>query len=56
MRGDDPARSVPIETWVQALEGILVEKGYVQPASLDTIVETYEHGSVASVEGKIRAG
>ena len=28
---------------VEALESILVEKGYVDPAALDVIVETYEH-------------
>ena len=27
----------------EALESILVEKGYVKPAALDAIVETYEH-------------
>jgi nitrile hydratase len=27
---------------VRALEGVLVEKGYVEPAALDAIVETYE--------------
>ena len=28
---------------VRALESLLVEKGYVDPAALDVIVETYEH-------------
>jgi nitrile hydratase len=28
---------------VEALESILVEKGYVQPAALDAIIATYEH-------------
>ncbi len=28
---------------VRALETILVEKGYVDPATLDAIIETYEH-------------
>lgn len=32
----------PIELRVRALESILVEKGYVDPAALDAIVETYE--------------
>ena len=32
----------PIELRVRALESILVEKGYVDPAALDDIVETYE--------------
>src|SRR2546428_3624976 len=27
---------------VSALEGILVEKGYVDPAALDLLIETYE--------------
>src|SRR5215212_6004693 len=30
------------ELRVRALESILVEKGYVDPAALDAIVETYE--------------
>ena len=42
MPGDDPARPVSIAARVQALESILVEKGYVQTASLDAIVQTYE--------------
>ena len=32
----------PIEARVRALESILVEKGYVEPAALDAIVDTYE--------------
>jgi nitrile hydratase len=32
----------PIEARVKALETLLVEKGYVDPAALDAIVETYE--------------
>ena len=31
------------ELRVKALEQVLVEKGYVEPAALDAIVETYEH-------------
>src|SRR5919112_2786639 len=31
-----------IELRVRALESILVEKGYVDPAAIDTLVETYE--------------
>jgi nitrile hydratase len=42
MRADDSARPVSIAARVQALEAILVEKGYVQTASLDAIVQTYE--------------
>jgi nitrile hydratase len=32
----------PIEARVKALETLMVEKGYVDPAALDAIVETYE--------------
>ena len=32
----------PVEARVRALESILVEKGYVDPAALDAIVDTYE--------------
>jgi nitrile hydratase len=32
----------PIEARVKALESLMVEKGYVDPAALDTIIETYE--------------
>ena len=32
-----------VELRVRALETLLVEKGYVDPAALDAIVETYEH-------------
>jgi nitrile hydratase len=32
----------PIEARVRALESILVEKGYVEPAALDAIIDTYE--------------
>src|SRR5690242_20161493 len=32
----------PIALRVRALESLLVEKGYVDPAALDAIVETYE--------------
>ena len=31
----------PIELRVRALESILVDKGYVDPAALDVLVETY---------------
>src|SRR5687767_15448247 len=31
-----------IELRVRALESILVEKGYVEPAAIDALVETYE--------------
>ena len=32
----------PIALRVRALESILVEKGYVDPAALDVLIETYE--------------
>jgi nitrile hydratase len=32
----------PIEARVRALESILVEKGYVEPAALDAIIDAYE--------------
>lgn len=32
----------PIELRVRALESILVEKGYVDPAAVDAIIQTYE--------------
>lgn len=31
-----------IELRVRALESLMIEKGYVDPAALDAIVETYE--------------
>ena len=37
------ADEVGMAARVEALESILVEKGYVEPAALDAIVETYEH-------------
>lgn len=38
-RGSD---LTPVEARVRALESLLVEKGYVQPAALDALVEMYE--------------
>lgn len=32
----------PVEARVRALESILVEKGYVEPAALDALIELYE--------------
>ena len=42
--GHDHGQDVPSDTAlrVKALESLLVEKGYVDPAALDVIVETYE--------------
>ncbi|MBJ6127544.1 nitrile hydratase subunit alpha [Microvirga splendida] len=39
---DDHSHLSEIELRVRALESILVEKGYVDPAAIDTLVETYE--------------
>jgi nitrile hydratase subunit alpha len=33
----------PIALRVRALESLLVEKGYVDPAALDVLIDTYEH-------------
>ena len=39
---DDHSHLSEIELRVRALESILVEKGYVDPAAIDALVETYE--------------
>jgi nitrile hydratase subunit alpha len=39
---DDHSHLSEIELRVRALESILVEKGYVEPAAIDALVETYE--------------
>jgi nitrile hydratase subunit alpha len=39
---DDHSHLTEIELRVRALESILVEKGYVDPAAIDALVETYE--------------
>lgn len=39
---DDASALSPIALRVRALETVLTEKGYVDPASIDAIVETYE--------------
>jgi len=39
---DDHSHLSQIELRVRALESILVEKGYVDPAAIDALVETYE--------------
>jgi nitrile hydratase len=41
-RHDDHSELSAIDLRVRALESILVEKGYVQPAAIDALVETYE--------------
>ena len=39
----DPASQLdPMELRVRALETLLVEKGYIDPAALDVLIETYE--------------
>jgi nitrile hydratase subunit alpha len=39
---DDHSELSPIAARVRALESILIDKGYVDPAALDAIVDTYE--------------
>jgi nitrile hydratase len=39
---DDHSHLSEIELRVRALESILVEKGYIDPAAIDALVETYE--------------
>ena len=39
---DHGSHLTPIEARVRALESLLVEKGYVDPAALDALVERYE--------------
>jgi nitrile hydratase len=39
---DDGSALSPIALRVKALESLLVEKGYVDPAALDVLIETYE--------------
>ena len=39
---------------VSALEGILVEKGYVDPAALDLLIETYETKAGTCVRSRKR--
>src|SRR6516164_8040913 len=38
----DPSELSEIELRVRALETVLTEKGYVEPAALDAIVQAYE--------------
>ena len=40
--GHDHSELSPIALRVKALESLLVEKGYVDPAALDVLIETYE--------------
>jgi nitrile hydratase subunit alpha len=40
---DDHSELSPIELRVKAMESLLVEKGYIDPATLDALIETYEH-------------
>jgi nitrile hydratase len=39
---DEGSELSPIALRVKALESLLVEKGYVEPQALDTLIETYE--------------
>jgi len=45
MSGNHPHPSAlsDMDLRVRALETLLVDKGYVQPAALDVLIETYEH-------------
>ena len=38
-----PAPMSELELRVRALETLLVDKGYVEPAALDALIDTYEH-------------
>ena len=38
----DHSELSPIETRVRALESVLTEKGYIDPAALDIIIDTYQ--------------
>ena len=40
--GHDHSKLSPIELRVRALESLLVEKGYVDPAAMDALIEAYE--------------
>ena len=39
---DDHSELSPIALRVKALESLLIEKGYVDPAALDVLIDTYE--------------
>ena len=41
--GHDHSELSPIALRVKALESLLVEKGYVEPATLDALIDTYEN-------------
>ncbi len=36
--------TTPVEDRVAALEALLLEKGFIDPAAIDSVVEHYEHG------------
>ena len=40
--GDEGSELSPLALRVKALESLLVEKGYVDPAALDVLIDTYE--------------
>jgi nitrile hydratase subunit alpha len=40
--GHDTARLSPLELRVRALETVLTQKGYVDPAALDVLIDTYQ--------------
>lgn len=41
--GHDHSELSPIELRVKALESLLIEKGYIDPATLDVLIDTYEN-------------
>jgi nitrile hydratase subunit alpha len=41
--GDDGSDLSPIALRVKALESLLTEKGYIDPAALDVLIDTYEN-------------
>jgi nitrile hydratase subunit alpha len=40
---DDHGEIGPMDLRVRALETVLAEKGYVEPAALDALIDTYQH-------------
>ncbi len=51
--GQEPPSTIALR--VQALESLLVEKGLVDPAALDAIVETYQHKIGPRIGAKVVA-
>src|SRR6267378_2410144 len=40
--GHEPSTLSPLELRVRALETVLTQKGYVDPAALDALIDTYQ--------------